>query len=169
MDDQIVGTYADVSMEDYILRQRRFHNDSDGTVTEQECRSEIPEEVMSQLEPFVGDGNAHLTVSGALSSSQSYHKAEAFVSVSVTCNNDLDSVRQVHDLVRPFVQAMVLEDHNEMSVLRDQTLPEDKRLHSEKGPSIAAEAQTKVSTPPPQRSATISVRPGTPVKPSFRR
>jgi hypothetical protein len=168
MDNQIVGTYADVSMEGHVLRNRRLHNDTDGTVTEQECRSEIPEEVMSQLDPFVGDGNAHLTVSGALSSSQSFHKAEAFVSVSVTCNNNLDDVRQVHNLIRPFVQTLVLEDHNEMSVLRDQILPEEKRLHNEKGPSIAAEAQIKVSTPP-QRSATVSARPGTPVKPTFGR
>ena len=170
MTEQPVGEFADVSMVDRVYRMRRFHNDEDVTVLEQECQDEIPEEIMNQLESFVGDGNAHLTISGSLSSSHRFHKAESFVSVSVTCNNSLDDVQQVHDIVRPFVQSLTLQDHDEMSLLRDQILPPEDRKHPDpfeepKGPAVAA---TKVASPP-QRSATIVVKPGGSVKPTFKR
>ena len=170
MTDQTVGEFADVSLVDRVYRERRFHNDEDASVVEQERQDEIPEEIMSQIEEHVGDGNAHLTVSGSLSSSHKFHKAESFVSVSVTCNNSMDDIRAVHDIVRPFVQTLTLQDHDEMSLLRDQILPPEDRKHPDvfeepKGPTVAA---AKVATPP-QRSATVVVKTGGPVKPTFKR
>lgn len=172
MTEQTVGQFADVSLVDRVYRQRRFHNDEDATVVEHERRDEIPEEIMEQIEPFVGDGNAHLTVSGSLSSSHKFHKAESFVSVSVTCNNSLDDIHKVHDIVRPFVQTLTLQDHDEMSLLRDQILPESDRRHSPeelKGPAVVAESKPKIATPP-QRTATVApgVRVGV-AKPTFKR
>jgi hypothetical protein len=171
MTNPTVGEVADVGLVDKVYQQRRFHNDHDKTVETQEQRNEIPEDIMDQIEAYLGDGNAHLTVSGSLSSSHEYHKAESFVSVSVTCNNNMDDIRKVHEVIRPFVQSLALEDHNEMSVLRDQILPPDKRKHLEdpKGPAVVAEAKPSKIAAPPQRSASIVVKPGSISKPTFKR
>lgn len=165
---ELSNEHADVGMVDRVYRRRQFHNDEDASIETHQRQDEIPEEIMEQLDPYVGDGNAHLTVSGSLSSSHEYHKAESFVSVSVTCNNNLDDIQAAHKIVRPFVHELVLEDHNAMSLLRDEILPSDKRLHGNepKGPAIVA--GTKVATPP-QRSASVITRPGAPVKPTFKR
>ena len=132
---------------------------------------------MSQLEPYIGDGQGRLTVSGSLSSNHEYHKAEAFVSISVSCNNDLDDVRQVHDIVRPYVQELVHEDHQEMSLLRDTILPPDKRVHGqETSPPVTKQVPTglppvkekgKVGRPP-KRGSKITAKGGKP-KPSLKR
>lgn len=174
MTEQAAGEFADVSLLDKLYRRRHFYNDYDRTTFTQERQDEVPEEIMSQIEPLIGDGNGHITVSGALGSSHEFHKAEAFVSVSITCNNDLEDIRKVHDIMRPHIQAMILEDHNEMSLLRDQILPPEKRKHedpfNEKGPAIAAQSMVgapKIAAPPP-RSASVTVKTGG-LKPKFGR
>jgi DNA-directed RNA polymerase subunit L len=172
MGNKPIEKYADVGMEDSLHQRRALHNDYDKTVMTQDCREEIPEEIMSQVEPYIGDGNAHLTVSGALSSSHEFHKAEAFVSVSITCNNSMEDVRHVHDIVRPFVQELIKEDHECMSLLRDEILPPGKRKHVgevayEVTQPQSSQVPLKVASPP-QRSAKVNVKPGT-LKPTFGR
>lgn len=139
--------YLDVTLVDTVHRSRRFFNDNDKTVTEQERRDEIPEDLMSKLENYLGDGQARVTVSGALSSSHEFHKAESFVSISVSCHNDLDNIRDVHDLVRPHVAELVHADHDEMSLLRDKILPVGKKLHTD------LDGPTKVASPPKSKAA----------------
>lgn len=129
MTEWVLTDAVDVSLCDRTYRSRKYHNDIDKTVLDQTREGEPPEELMSQLEPYVGDARARLTVSGALSSNVEYHKAEAFVSVSVSCNNDMDDVQQVHDFLRPYVQGLIDEDHREMSLIRDTVLPPEHRVH----------------------------------------
>lgn len=169
---------VDVSLCDRMQRSRKFHNDKDKTVLEQTREDEPPEELMSQLEPYVGDARARLTVSGALSSSVEYHKAEAFVSVSVSCNNDMDDVQQVHDFLRPYVQGLIDEDHREMSLIRDTVLSPQHRVHGQETSPPIQKAAPKGLPPavskgkvgrPPKRGGTVSPPKGARPKPSLKR
>lgn len=109
--------YVDESPQ--VLRHRSLYNDYDKTTLEQEQSYDIPEEIMAQIEDYLGDGTARVTVSADLGSSVSFHSAKAFVSVSVPCNNDIDSISMVHDILRPFVQQLTEDDHGEMAARRD--------------------------------------------------
>jgi len=166
--------YVDDSLRNKLFQRRSFYNDNDNTTLEQERLEEIPEEIMSQLEDHVGDGLARVTVAGDLGSSVSFHSAKAFVSVSVTCNNDLGDVEAVHDVLRPFVQKLCHSDHEEMSIIRDTILPADKRQH-EAEPAVMP---GRVSRPPkkgPAQTRTATKRGGQTVtpkgvkKPDYRR
>ncbi len=141
---------VDAGLCDRVYRSRRFHNDTDKTILEQTREGEPSEELMSQLEPYIGDGLGRLTVSGALSSNVEYHKAEAFVSVSVACNNNMDDIQQVHDIIRPFVQELIHADHQEMSFVRDTVLPSEHRVHGQE------------TSPPIQRPAPKGLPPAQP-------
>jgi hypothetical protein len=144
-----------------------MYNDRDGSTTEQDRRDEIPEELMSELEAYTGDGQARVTVSGELASNHHYHKASAFVSISVTCNNNLEDVEAVHNLVRPHVQGLVHKDHAEMSLLRDTLLPSNERKHKEPT-GLPGEAPSEVKRPP-KRTSKVSTKNKGVKKPSFRR
>jgi hypothetical protein len=170
MDDSSVVEYVDVSLEDRVQRRRSLYNDRDGTTNEQSRRDEIPEDWMSELETYVGDGLARVTVSGALSSSHHYHKAEAFVSVSVACNNNMEDVGAVHNLLRPKVQELVDKDHEEMSLLRDNLLPENEKKHTAPtGLPSGKPSSSKVAKPPAKRASKVSTKKPGVVKPNFRR
>ena len=166
--------FVDVTMVDKIRRERKFHNRDDGMVDTQDRQDPIPEDMMAQLEDYRGDGRAHVTVSGSVSSNHEFHKAEAFVSISVTCNNNMDDIMNVHALVQPVVKAMVDEDHNEMSLLRDEILPEGKKLRpvqqEPKGNALPlTNRPPAVPSPSAQpRGASVTVK-GRAPKPSFER
>lgn len=109
-----------VNLQDCV-RRRSSMTDPDGNVQEQQQQHAIPENLMSAIEPFIGDGLAKVTVGAELSSNIDFgFKAQAFVSISVTCNNNLDDCGQVHDIVRDVVQRMVTQDHAEMGHARDE-------------------------------------------------
>jgi len=164
---------VDEGMCSRVQRSRSFFNDTDKTLSSEAREDHVSEDLMSQIEPYIGDGLGRLTVSGAMSSSHEYHKAESFVSISVACNNDMDSIRQVHDIVRPQVHELINEDHQEMSLLRDTVLPPEKRLHgSAASPPIQKPAPkglppAKVGKPP-QRGSTVKAK-GVKPKPVMRR
>lgn len=165
-------SYVDNTMLDRTQRRRSFYNDNDHTVTSEERRDEIPEDLMEDLSPYVGDAKARITVSGSLSSSHEFHKAEAFVSVAVVVNNDLDDVDAVHGILRPYVQALCLEDHDAMSLLRDEILPVNLRRH---GPpkGLPPAVDGKVAQPPkksgPRAGVGRGAGKGPANKPSFGR
>lgn len=159
-----------------VRRHRSLYNDNDGTTLEQEQSYDIPEEIMAQIEDYLGDGTARVIVSADLGSSVSYHSAKAFVSVSVPCNNDIDSVSMVHSMLRPFVQQLCEDDHGEMAVRRDGLIDPRKATPE-------PEPKAQVRQPPkrgePKKSVTAKKgglkRGGTTVtpkgakKPNFRR
>ena len=77
---------------------------------------------MKQIDQYVGDAQARLTVSGSLSSVKEFHKAESFVSITVTCNNNMDDIMEVHDIVKPVVHQLASEDLEEISKFRDELI-----------------------------------------------
>jgi low affinity Fe/Cu permease len=149
--------YVDQSLRDRVYQRRSFYNDNDKTTLEQERYDEIPEEIMSRLENHIGDGLARVTVAGDLGSSVSYHSAKAFVSVSVTCNNDLDDVAAVHDTLRPFVQNLCHDDHEEMAAIRDSIIRDG--VANPRRATQELEAKGPVRQPPKRGGPKKSVAP----------
>lgn len=147
---------------DRVKRKRTLFNDHTKETIEQAKEDDLPEELMGELEQHVGDGEAQLTVSGSLGSSRQFHKAEAFVSIGVSCNNDLADIEAAHDIVLPYVKKLLAADLLEMSKLRDPWLEPKDRLHTKAPVGKAAEpAESEgVVKDPPRRSSQIKLGPG---------
>jgi hypothetical protein len=128
---------------------------------------------MSAIEPYIGDGNGRVSVGAELSQSKDFQGAKAFVNISVSCNNDIDSCVAVHDLVQPIVRQLVNQDVQMMSEDRDayQASPAPAQAAPEQGrvsPGPPTAGRPPVSPRPPATSATPP-RAITPTRPSFRR
>jgi hypothetical protein len=163
-------------MTDGVKRRRFAFNDDTKELIYDEREDDIPEELMSKLSDYIGDGEGRVTASGSLGSSREYHKAEAFVSISLACNNDLDDAEAVHGLIVPYVRKLAAEDLLEMSKLRDPWLPPDLRLHGEvktppkKGPPTSLPPEEgSVKKPPKRRTSSVKTKKKGVKKPSFRR
>ena len=158
-----------------VRRHRSFYNDNDKTTLEQEQSHEIPEEIMATIEDYQGEGNARVTVSADLGSSVSYHGAKAFVSISVPVNNDADSIGAVHDMLRPYVQKLVEEDHAAMAEIRDGVIRgggESRKATQEPEAKGHIRQPPKRSTNGPKKETKRGGKTVTPKgakKPSFRR
>ena len=158
-----------------VLRHRSLYNDNDGTTLEQEQSYDIPEEIMDQIEDYMGDGLARVIVSADLGSSVSYHSAKAFVSISVPCNNDMGSISAVHDVLRPNVQQLCHQDHEEMAVIRDSIIRDG--VTNPRRATQELEAKGPVRQPPKRggpkkgglKRGGQTVTPKGVKKPSFRR
>jgi hypothetical protein len=111
-------SYISVELKDKV---RRFLSveDKSGNAQEEQYSEPIPEELMSALEQYGGDGKARVSIGGELSTSTNFgFKASASVHMSVTCDNNLQVMEEVHDLVQPYVEALVVRDHARMADLR---------------------------------------------------
>ena len=154
-----------------LVRHRRTYYDDDGKPHEKNRQRPIPEELMGDLEQYIGDGLGRVTVSAELGSSVAFgNKASAFVSISVTCNNNLGDCEQVHDIVQPYVKRLVEEDHKVMSDERDSYIAPDARLKlPEPGNQVAKpptkKAAAKTNRPPPPGAGKTKAK----AKPNFRR
>ena len=82
----------------------------------------------------------------------------------------MDDVTAVHNLVRPHVQKLVHDDHEEMSLLRDTLLPSNLQKHRQPTglPSGGSKASEAAPPKPPKRSTKVQPKQGV-KKPSFRR
>lgn len=111
----------DVGLLSHWKRSRSFTAKDEGAVDEQVRIDPLPEEWMAKLEEHLGDGNARVTVSQDLTTSEDYgNKAGAFVSVTVTCGNDEDNIRGAHVIARELVQELVAVDYKESKGMLDQ-------------------------------------------------
>lgn len=162
MENEVVEV-NDVGLIDRVTRNRRWELEKDdGKVTrrEQSQQHPIPEEIMAALEQHIGDAQAKVTVGAELGHSKEYGcKAQAFVSVSVTCNNNEEDIGAVHGIVQPFVRQLVNEDLEQMKVDRDTHMG-----------TTAAPAPGKVANPPRANAKppAVAAKPGV-QRPSFRR
>jgi len=105
----------------YHLTRRRVFADDIGAVEEQVLEKvPLPEDLMTAIQDYVGDGQGRITVSKELSTNQDYCKAGSFVSISLACDNSLEAAEAVHDIAAPYAQKLVEVDHHEMSLMRDQ-------------------------------------------------
>lgn len=167
MTEEPVVDYIDVSLVDRVHRRRWIYNDLDNSMTEQVRDDEVPEDLMSDLQEYIGDGLARVTVSAELKSSHEFYGAGSFVSISLTCNNNLDDATAVHTVLRPHVQRLVEKDYHEMSLLRDEILPANiPKLHNAPKGLPSGE---KVGGPPKRSAKTVTKKKGGPKKPNFRR
>jgi len=83
----------------------------------------LSEEDMKKLSDLAGDGGGKVTVGATLAHSKEFgNKAEAFVSFSVTTDNDLATMLDVHDFLQPHVRNLVNTDLREMMDDRDSYL-----------------------------------------------
>lgn len=161
---------------DRIYRKRSAYNDHNKETIDQERDDDVPEGLMTKLEDFIGDREASITVGGSLSSNRDFHKAEAFVSIRVACNNDLDDIDAVHDIVQPYIAKLAQHDLEEMSMLRDPWLEPHRRLHQHEVSAKAPPKKTPTSLPPeegakkqpPKRVIAKAKNPGV-KRPSYRR
>ena len=80
----------------------------------------LPEDIMEKLDQYIGDGNASVTVGGDLTRSEDYgNKAGAFVSVTIRCNNGVEEVRAVHDIIRGWIEPQIAENQARMQGILD--------------------------------------------------
>lgn len=157
-----VTEVVDVGLLDQVVRRRSWRvEEDDGEVCEkhQSQQSPIPEDTMSELEKYTGDGQAKVTVGGELAHSKDFGcKAQAFVSVSVTCGNNEEDITAVHGIIHSLVRNLVNEDLTVMKKDRDAHI----------GPVV----QPKASLPPTPQARTAPVpsgaRPAV-ARPSFKR
>ena len=144
---------------------------------QQDIAAVLPEEVMAQLDEFLGNALGKVTVGGELSHSKEYGcSAKSFVSMSITCDNSLETCQAVHDIVHPTVRALLNEDLDMMKADRDQHLQNEKPAAS----SAPVVPDGRFSQGPPQpkkiipRSTPNPMAAGPaakklPPKPTFRR
>lgn len=147
--------YIEVGLKDGVRRRRKFSAE-DRTGAEktrvQQRQSELPEDLMEELSRYLGDGNAKVVVGAELTHSRDYgSKAGAFVSISVTCNADSETIQTVHDILMPAVRDLAKGDLTEIAKERDEFI--------DGGPPRVAEPRT---LPTPNQVAR-------PVVPPFRR
>jgi len=124
MEDHAVFEDYDVGLVDRVIRFRSWEVEGDNghVSTRNQSKQELlPEDLMGALEDYIGDGLAKVTVGGELGHSKDYGcKAQAFVSISVHCNNDAGTIEEVKNIVQEKVRSFVNEDLAEMMLDRDR-------------------------------------------------
>lgn len=147
----------DVGQLDKVTRLRSWELEgADGhfTTRNQTRQDAIPEDLMAGLEDEIGDGLAKVTVGAELAHSKDYGcKAQAFVSISVHCNNDDDTIGRVHGKLHDKTRELANQDLKDMIADRDLYLEQggqeakpEGRMARKSGP---AQASTKKAAPRP--------------------
>ena len=126
---EVATEVFDVGQLDRVIRYRSWeHEDENGRITRrtQTKQEEIPEDLMA-LNDYIGDGLAKVTVGAELGHSKEYGcKAQAFVSISVHCNNDDGTIEEVQNILHDKARVFVNQDLEEMIQDRDRWMTEDK-------------------------------------------
>jgi len=119
---------------------------------------------MVQLNELMGDASGKVTVGGELSHNKNFNKAQAFVSFSVTCDNNLETMQQVHALIQPVVHQLILADLKDMTASRDAYAAGN----SAPGKTSAPPAKAPATKGPKLVAGPVAGRVGV-QKPNFRR
>jgi hypothetical protein len=119
----MTDVYLEVGLQDGIRRRRGFSAENrlgDEKRFVQQKRTALPENLMEELSQYLGDGNAKVVVGAELTHSRDYGcKAGAFVSISVHCNADSQTIQEVHDTLMPVVHDLTRQDLAEAIKSRD--------------------------------------------------
>lgn len=154
-EEQVESEIVDVSLQDGTYRRREWKMDNKHR--EQVQHGTLPEEVLSQIAEYMGDGAAKITVGAELSHNKDYCTAKSFVSISVHCGNDEESLGAVHSIIHEMAKKLVKED---LAVMME-----------ERNALLAPAKKPETVTAGPPRPAAVNpiprVAPKTP--PSFRR
>lgn len=154
----------DVGQVDKIVRHRGWEVEVDERLTQRnQSRQEgLPEELMVTLADEIGDGLAKVTVGSELAHSKEYGcKAQAFVSISVHCNNDDSTIERVQSHLHAMTRKLAVQDLEEMITDRDRFLHDPGGRLARGGDRPA----TKSLTPTAGVSPKIKARP----RPSYKR
>lgn len=115
--------FVDPSMTEKVIKRKLVSDDEGVLVNNQESfftSDTLPESIMSEIEKYLGDGNASVTVSADVADSKDFGcKAGVFYSVSVKCDNTMEAVQAVHDILVPHVQETVAQDLPGAMAVRD--------------------------------------------------
>lgn len=155
MSTQVDVEFRDVSMRDKISRSRRAEL-TDGRVIEERELQPIPEDLMGKLDGLSGDGRGRVTVGAELSSSTNFgFKAGAFVNITVTCDSSVEVCEEVHEIIQPSVERLVVEDHARVSNIRADLLP----VFGEKSHAILETGGKVVDPPSPRPPGKVGKKP----------
>lgn len=128
-DNKVATEVFDVGQIDKIIRHRGWELEGeDGYITKRnQSRQEIiPEDLMAGLVDEIGDGLAKVTVGAELGHSKEYGcKAQAFVSISVHCNDDEGTIDRVQAILHGMARKYANQDLEEMIDDRDRYLKRD--------------------------------------------
>jgi hypothetical protein len=154
-----VGPVPDITLNDVSLVEqiycRRYVADADGELTEEEAHVPLPEDVVAKMEELSGDMKGRVTVGVELASSVEFgFKAGAFCSIGVSCDSSEGTLEEVHSLLFPLAQKMVIEDHYHMSQVRDAMLPRDKQLGGACVPPVSEDFENTDRPKRPKKSNT---------------
>ena len=162
----------DVSLRDWVRRSLTTE-DNEGNVEEEILLDPLPEDLMTELEQYAGDGLGKVSVGGDLATSVNFgFKAGASVHIGVTCDSNLDTMMAVHDLLQPRVEEILTRDHARMAAIRADL---QEQLTGEKAPRLPEDAtppkvEGRVATPSKAQARVEPTKGPQPrVRPSFRR
>jgi hypothetical protein len=179
MSDEAV-LYETYDLRDHVIRNCEWTNNGQAKhrTKQQELATVLTEEIMAQLDEFLGNALGRVTIGGELSHSKEYGcSAKSFVSMSITCDNSLETCQAVHDVVQPTVRALLNEDLSMMKEDRDHHLqgeqaaaPAAPEGRFSPGPPQPKKIVPRTSTPNPMAAApAVNAVKKLPPKPSFRR
>lgn len=159
MTEPEVTEYLEIGQVDRVYRFRGWETedgeDGNAFVTKRnQSRNDIlPEDLMAKLEEHLGDALAKVTVGGELGHSKEYGcRAKAFVSISVHCNSDEQTIAAVKGLLQEKVRDYVNGDIVEMMEDRDRYMQQDKSGEGQgrvarQNPSQSRSNQTPTARP----------------------
>ena len=118
--------YVSVDLQDKVMRDK-YVSDKESDLHRESSTTNLQEglgaKVMSEIRDYMGDGLAKVTVGAELTSSIEYgNKAGAFCSVTATCDNHMEAVKAVHDILQRWAKSQVELDTHEMVELRDSIM-----------------------------------------------
>jgi hypothetical protein len=171
MKEKFDAAVVDTGLLDNITSRREWKVEEENKTrtTSQSRQTVLPEDIVAQLEQHLGDGNAKVTVGAELAHSRDFGcKAQAFVSISVTCNNCEEDIMAVHSLIHPLARKLVNEDLEAMKVDRDAHLGAVEGSGLVKKAPVVPRAAIVAKQPGPQAQGFYKPPKG-PTTPEFRR
>jgi hypothetical protein len=100
-----------------FIHQSRAATSGIEQIANEWARDNLEERFMAKLDEFAGDGEAAVTVSGALAHNDFGNKAEAFVAVKVPCGATTDNILGAHGVAREIVESLVRENLDRMEAI----------------------------------------------------
>lgn len=159
--------YVDVELRDHVRRNMSVE-DPEGVIHNQEIvgflSEELEEGIMSKLQEHLGDGEAKVVVGADLALSDYGNKAGAFCSVSVACNNNLEDIQAVHDIIHPYVRQQVEQDLLEVEAIRARVMGGAKEAPVKTAKPATAKAKKRPQAGKAPKKGRTSLK-----KPSFRK
>jgi hypothetical protein len=142
----VVETNDGITRRDHCLVKNEY-------VVDEETELEIPEGFMQKVEELLGDGNASITVSSELKNSDYGNAYGTFVSVKLTCNQDLDSIAAARDVAQQLAGESceagfeIMRDRFEFVMGKSEGPPKESKAPKKATDKVLAPAAKKKKAP----------------------